>query len=145
MVSVTSECKHILLYIQVIRVKEGERISYERNSQIFTAPSDIDVAVVDFGYVDVYRNQHGAESAGEVHINNSPEPNVGRVCMDMNMVDVTGIDEVREGDEVVLFGGEGQSLDTFAGGMWRCEVIAKLHERVNRVIHTNSFGKVDCI
>ena len=43
--------------------------------------------------------------SGVVHLRGYPVPNVGRVCMDMSMYDVTGVPGVREGDEVVMFGG----------------------------------------
>jgi len=124
---------------QVSRVKEGGRVSYKRNGEIFTAPHDMDVAVVDFGYVDVYRYQLGAQSVGNLNVNCSSVPCVGRVCMDMTMIDVTNV-RVQEGDEVTIFGGEGQSLKDFSGGMARGEVIAKIHERVQRVLYASSLS-----
>ena len=90
---------------QITQIKTGDRVSYKRNGEIFTASGVMDVAVADYGYVDVLRQQQGARSAGVVHIRGSPVPNVGRVCMDMSMYDVTGVPGVREGDEVVMFGG----------------------------------------
>jgi alanine racemase len=60
-------------------------------------------------------------------------PIIGNVCMDMLMIDVTGID-CKEGDEVILFG-EGQSADQFASyaGTISYELLTGIAARVKRL------------
>ena len=61
---------------------------------------------------------------------------LGRVCMDQMMVDVTGLDDVKEGDEAVVFGGPGaDSLNDVANkvGSIPYEIMCGLALRVPRV------------
>jgi len=79
------------------------------------------IATLPVGYADGYRRILG--NRGEVLINGKRAPVVGVVCMDQCMVDVNGIEDVRVGDPVVLFGTQDQntiSLDEIAA--W-CETI----------------------
>ncbi len=63
------------------------------------------VATVSAGYADGYpRAQSGI---GRVIINGTYAPILGRVCMDQFMIDVTNVPDVKVGDEVTLFGREG--------------------------------------
>ena len=49
---------------QITQIETGDRVSYKRNGEIFTASGVMDVAVADYGYVDVLRQQEGVRSAG---------------------------------------------------------------------------------
>ena len=61
-------------------------------------------------------------------------PVVGTVCMDMTMVDVTDVEGVREGDEVIIFGKElpVQQLAQWAGTI-PYEIMTAISQRVKRV------------
>ena len=61
-------------------------------------------------------------------------PIVGRVCMDSCMIDVTDI-PCKEGDEVVIFGGEGGSVEEMAAllGTIPYEVMTSISARVKRI------------
>ena len=57
------------------------------------------------GYADGYSRRFG-NGIGKMWLKGKLAPVVGTVCMDMTMIDVTGIGNVKEGDEVIVFGKE---------------------------------------
>jgi alanine racemase len=63
---------------------------------------DARVATIRIGYGDGLSRQFGNRK-GKVLINGAYAPIIGNVCMDLCMVDVTGI-EAKEGDSVIIFG-----------------------------------------
>ncbi len=79
----------------------GDRIGY---SGIFTCERDMKIAVVAAGYADGYP-RHKIDTA-QVEIGGELCDVVGRVSMDMITVDVSAVDEIGVGDEVILFGAE---------------------------------------
>ena len=87
------------------------------------------IAVLTVGYADGFRRQ--LSNRGVALVRGRRAPVVGRVCMDMTMVDVTGIDGVQPGDEVVLIGRQG------------AEAIGA--EEVARMMETNSYETVATI
>lgn len=85
-------------------VASGTPISYSRQA---VASGPMTLAVVTAGDADGYfRN---LTNLGRVRIGGHVCSVVGRVCMDMFMVDVTGLSPVSPGDEVLLMGGEGDA------------------------------------
>lgn len=121
---------------QVAQVKEiptGEGISYGA-TYITTAPTRI--AVLPVGYADGFRR--APANWGEVLVRGQRAPLLGRVCMDQCMIDVTNIPGVRQGDEVVLIGRQGDdelTADEVARklGTISYEVTAELLARVPRI------------
>ena len=89
--------------VHVKTVSAGETIGYGRT---FTAERDMRVATVAVGYGDGYHR--AASNRGAMLIHGRRAPIVGRICMDQTMVDVTGIDGVGVGDDVVLLGSQGE-------------------------------------
>ena len=87
--------------VQVHDLKEGRSISY---GLTFTAPQDMRVAVVAAGYADGY--SRGMSNTGFMLVNGHRAPIVGRVCMQMTAIDVTGLSGVENGTRVTLLGGE---------------------------------------
>ena len=83
----------------VKQVPQGAQVSYGRT---YTAPVPRTLATVPIGYADGYRRTHSNRASMLVH--GQPAPVVGTVCMDQLMLDVTGIPDVRAGDEVTVFG-----------------------------------------
>ncbi|MEI9910361.1 MAG: alanine racemase C-terminal domain-containing protein [Bacteroidota bacterium] len=71
---------------------------------------------------------------GKMWLKGKLVPVIGSVCMDMTMIDVTGIENVREGDEVVIFGKElpVQQLSEWAGTI-PYEIMTTISQRVKRV------------
>ncbi len=94
------ECMSLRSYIaNILEVNEGEGISYDHT---FIAKKTMKVATVNIGYSDgVFRN---LSNKGEVIINDERRKIVGRVCMNMFVVDITGMKNVAVEDEVILFG-----------------------------------------
>ncbi len=88
--------------VQLRSMPVGTPISYGRTF-VTTRPSRI--AVLPIGYADGYDRL--LSNNAEVLIGGEPCPVVGRVCMDMTMVDVTAVPGVAIGDEVVLIGSQG--------------------------------------
>ncbi len=89
--------------IQVKKVKKGSKISY---GGTYTAPHDIMVAVIACGYADGL--DRAFSNKGHVLINGKKAPIRGRVCMNITMVEVTGIPKVHAGTKVTLIGKDGE-------------------------------------
>ncbi|MEJ8816817.1 bifunctional UDP-N-acetylmuramoyl-tripeptide:D-alanyl-D-alanine ligase/alanine racemase [Lacibacter sp. H407] len=85
---------------QIKILQPGETVGYNRKG-IINRPSKI--ATVRIGYADGYpRNL--SNGIGYMLANGQKAPVIGTICMDMTMLDVTDIPNVREGDEVIVFG-----------------------------------------
>jgi alanine racemase len=94
----------------IVSVKEiaaGQSVGYGRT---FTATVPTKVATVPVGYADGY--PRALSNKGFVIINGQKAPIIGNVCMDMFMVDITGL-EANDGDEVILLG-DGVDANTLA-------------------------------
>ncbi len=115
----------------VKRVKAGDQISYGRT---YTAERDITVATLPIGYADGYMR---AFSGANAVVGGKLAKNVGRICMDQMMLNVTGLD-VKVGDTVTLFGTDGGctvSADELAAraGTINYEIVCLLSKRITRV------------
>ena len=82
----------------------GSNISY---GCTYTTPRPTPAALVPVGYGDGYHRI--LSNRGQVLIHGQRVPIVGRVCMDQFVVDVSDIPDVRQDDEVVLFGRQGEA------------------------------------
>jgi alanine racemase len=89
--------------LQVKNLPAGTGISY---GHTFQTQQQTSIAVLPVGYEDGYLRS--LSNRGQVLIRGHRVPVRGRVCMDMCMVDVTGLAGVTAGDEVVLLGRQGQ-------------------------------------
>jgi alanine racemase len=118
---------------QVKDVPAGSSISYGRT---FVAPHDMRIATIPIGYADGLARP--LSNCGQVLIAASRVPIVGRVCMDMTMVDVSSLPDVRLGDEAVLIGRQGDdeiTADEVAdlSGTISYEVLCRIGPRVPRL------------
>ena len=116
--------------VQIKSLLPNESVGYGRT---FTSNQEMKIAVLPIGYADGFRRSL-SNGKGKVFINGKACPVVGRVCMDMTMVDITNLD-VKEGDEAVIFN-EDHSIIDFASD---CETIAyevltNIPQRVKRII-----------
>jgi alanine racemase len=84
---------------QLRLIHPGETVSYNRT---FMATRPTRIAILPIGYSDGLNRQ--LSNRGHVLVRERRAPIVGRVCMDMVMIDVTMIPSVAVGDEVVLIG-----------------------------------------
>ncbi len=116
---------------QIREVKPGETIGYGRRG---IASSLMKIAVLPIGYADGF-NRHLGNGNGNVVINGFKVPVTGSVCMDMCMVDVSGI-EANEGDKAIVFGEE-LPVSEVAGYLQTIpyEVLTSVGQRVKRVYY----------
>ena len=114
---------------QVKVVPPGTPISYGRT---FITRRKTTVATLPVGYGDGYNRL--LSNRGEVLIKGHRAPVIGTVCMDMCMVDASGVEDIRPGDEVILFG-EGLPAEEVATkiGTIVHEVICSVNKRVPRL------------
>ncbi len=111
----------------------GSSVSYGRT---YTTTRPTPVALIPIGYGDGYHRLHS--NRGCVLIRGQRAPIIGRVCMDQFVVDVTGIKGVRQDDEVILIGAQGnERLSAEEVSQWaetiNYEVTTSLLPRVPRV------------
>lgn len=131
------------LKVRITHVKDieaGQSVSYGRK---FIAEKKSRIASMPIGYADGYTRMLSGKA--EALVKGIRVPVVGRICMDQCMIDVTGIEDVKVGDEVVLFGKQGdgfihidelaEKLDTI-----NYEIVCMISKRVPRVYIKN--GKI---
>ena len=114
-------------------VSSGSGISYGRT---FITRTQSSIATLPIGYADGYNRL--LSNCGSVLIRGKKAPVVGSVCMDMIMVDVTDVPNVKVGDEAILIGRQGDceiTADDIAEkiGTISYEVFCNVSRRVPRV------------
>jgi len=115
---------------QIKTVIPGVSVGYNRMGQVAT-PSRI--GTISIGYADGYFRRF-SNGVGQVWVHGRLAPVVGNVCMDMTMIDLTGIPEAEEGDTVEVFGSHLLISDfALAGGTIVYEALTSVSSRVKRV------------
>ena len=114
---------------QIKEIRAGESIGYSRKG---LAKKDITIATIAIGYADGFSRKL-SNGKGVVLVNGKEAPVVGNVCMDMTMIDITGI-SAEEGDEVIIFGKE-RPISVLASeiGTIPYEILTNVSERVKRI------------
>lgn len=117
---------------QIQTVRQGETVGYGRT---WTALRDSRLAVLPMGYSDGYPRCLG--NRARVLVRGCPVPVVGRVCMNITLVDVSDVPDVCVGEEVVLIGKQGEAEITVEelaehAGTISYEFLARLAPHVNR-------------
>ncbi|MDD2792726.1 MAG: bifunctional UDP-N-acetylmuramoyl-tripeptide:D-alanyl-D-alanine ligase/alanine racemase [Sediminibacterium sp.] len=117
---------------QVRQIKSGTTVGYGRKG-VVTRNSTI--ATVRIGYADGYNRQLG-NGIGQMYVNGHRAPVIGNICMDMTMLDVTDVPEVKAGDIVEVFGSNipVQELAE-ATGTIAYEIMTSVSQRVKRVYY----------
>ena len=134
---ISKEFKPVMSFKSVISmvktVYAGETVSYGKT---YTFQKNTKVATVTAGYADGVLRL--LSNKGRVLINGKYANIVGRICMDQFCVDVTDIENVKEGDTVTLFG-EGLPVEEFAAyaETINYEVVCGLSKRVPRIYIKN--------
>ena len=116
---------------QIRSIKPGESVGYGRR---FIAEKPTKIATIPIGYADGISRLWG-NSVGFVTINNQKATIVGSICMDMLMVDVTGI-SCNEGDSVIIFG-KSPSVNFIAEKTHTIpyEILTSISQRVKRIFY----------
>jgi alanine racemase len=115
---------------QIKKLKAGETVSYNRRGIV---KEDATIATVRIGYADGYSRRFG-NGVGKMWVKGKLVPVIGTVCMDMTMIDVTAVANVKEGDDVIVFGKElpvqkmASWIDTIP-----YEIMTTISQRVKRV------------
>ena len=114
---------------QIKHIPAGETIGYNRTWRL---RRDTQVAIIPIGYADGYPREL-SNGHGTVLVQGQKVPVIGKICMDMCMLDITGL-RVHEGDEVIVYG-EGNTVSEMAeaAGLISYELLTRISQRVPRV------------
>jgi len=114
---------------QIKKIKKGETVGYNRT---FTAPKDMQIAIVPVGYADGFPRRL-SNGVGTMLVQHKHCPIVGKISMDMTTIDVTGLD-VAIGDEVIIYGTE-NSLEMIGSKIEKTsyELLTAISKRVPRI------------
>lgn len=126
--------------VHLKKLPAGRGISYGRT---YVTPEEQTIATIPIGYGDGY--PRGLSNKGYVLIHGQKAPIRGRVCMDQFMVDVSKIENVKDGDEVILIGCQQDKQITVEEladlcGRFNYEFVCDLGKRIPRVFYKE--GKV---
>ncbi len=115
-------------------VKKGTSVSYGKT---FITDKETKIATIPVGYADGY--SRSLSNKGYVVINGKKANIIGRVCMDQMMVDVTDIDNIQVGNEVILFGDKDLTIDDYSKlcNTINYETVCLVGKRVPRVYFEN--------
>ena len=118
--------------LQIKRLEPGDgTIGYGRHGRI--APEGTVIATIPVGYADGL-DRHLSRGKGYFTLNGHRVPTIGNICMDMTMLDITGV-EAHVGDTVTIFGNEptvsdlARILDTIP-----YEILTSVPRRIERII-----------
>ena len=111
-------------------VAAGASVSYGRH---YRAPEPRSIATLPLGYADGFTRLLSGKSAAIVHDRTVPQ--VGRICMDQCMLDVTDVPNAAVGDTAILFGAPPLTTDWVAGklGTINYELVCMVGKRVPRI------------
>lgn len=115
---------------QISLVRDGESVGYSRK---FKTDHPTKIATIPVGYADGIPRLIGNQ-VGNVGIHKTLAPIVGNICMDMMMINVDHIPDVKEGDTVTVFNAK-PTLKEFAGYCKTItyEVLTSISPRVKRI------------
>lgn len=117
--------------LQIKYIKAGETVGYGRKGHF---DHDATIATIRIGYADGLSRQFG-NGVGRVLINGQMVPIVGNICMDLTMIDVTGV-EVKEGDTVTIFGENPSVIDLAKQiGTIPYEILTSISGRVKHIYY----------
>tara|TARA_Y100000310_G_scaffold345829_1_gene470740 strand:- start:15948 stop:17063 length:1116 start_codon:yes stop_codon:yes gene_type:complete len=115
--------------LQVKIISKGTKVGYGCS---YTAPRRLKMAVIAVGYWEGY-DRHLSNN-GEVIVKNKKCPVIGRVCMNLTMIDVSKIKSIKAGDEVELVGKK-NTADEMADKLRTInyEVVTRINSELERV------------
>ena len=123
--------KSLISNIKTLPKETG--ISY---GHLFTTEKESKIATVPIGYADGYTRM--LTGKGDAYVGDRRVPIAGKICMDQLMLDITGLDDIKIGEEVVFFGvgnPDYPSVDEVAKklGTINYEIICMMGRRLPRV------------
>lgn len=93
--------------VSIMELDAGESISYGR---IYRTEKPEKIAVLSVGYADGYNRAYS--NRANLILGGKIVPECGKVCMDFAMANITGIDDIKVGDDAVLLGENGDKCIT---------------------------------
>lgn len=120
--------------VNIKEVHEGETVGYGLEE---LAKEDGKIAALPIGYADGLPREL-SYGKGFVLVKGSKVPITGRICMDQTLIDVKGIEGLKEGDEVIIIGKEGEHEITACdlakqAGTISNEILSRLGSRLKRI------------
>lgn len=122
------------IIVQIKTIEKGESVGYGRT---WISKRRSKIAIVPIGYSDGFDRKFS--NIGRVIVRGIYSPIVGRVAMNMIMIDVTDINKIKEEDKVVIMGKMGKahvSVDELAEkiGTINYEVVSRINPMMPRII-----------
>ena len=118
---------------QIKNISKGSTVGYSRCG---LAINDMTIATIAIGYADGYSTTLGNGNF-YVYINGHLANTIGKICMDMTMIDITGIPAIA-GDEVVIFGKDLPIEQiALACNTTPYEILARIGDRVKKIYYTS--------
>lgn len=134
------ELKPVMKWITEVaivkRISAGQFIGY---GCTYKALRDMNIAVLPVGYYEGYPRM--ASNRGHVLIEGEQCPIVGRICMNMMMVDISHLREISVGTEVTLLGKDGdETIEATAIGDWaetiHYEIVTQLNPNIPKILRS---------
>ncbi len=123
----------LTLKAKVSHVKELHKDMYISYGKTFKTNKKTIVATLPIGYGDGY--PRALSENAKVIVNGKFASILGRICMDQCMIDVTDIENIKTGDEVIILGGEGDMAEAL--GTINYEILCRIKSRIPRVYIKN--------
>lgn len=119
---------------QIKNIPPQATVGYART---YSAKSQMQIAILPVGYWDGF--DRGFSNKGVVLIKNKRAPVVGNICMNICMVDVTGMKGLKAGDEAVLLGRQGREVITAEelaalAGTINYEIVTRINPLIPRIV-----------
>lgn len=120
--------KSVITYVK--EIEPGRGVSYGIE---YIADGRAKIATVPIGYADGYLRMLAGKA--KIEVNGRLFPIAGRICMDQCMLDVTSVNNIKRGDEALIFGNGAVTVDDVAGwiGTINYEVTCMISRRIPRV------------
>ncbi len=114
----------------VKEVEPGRGVSYGKE---YITDKVTKIATVPIGYADGYLRKIAGK--GKMLVHGVKAPIIGRICMDQCMIDVTEVHNIERGDEAIIFGREGITIDDLANWLdtINYEVSCVIGKRIPRI------------
>lgn len=121
--------------VNIKDVRKGETVGYGLEE---IAKEDRKIAALSIGYADGLPRELSF-GKGYVLLKGQKAPVIGRICMDQTLIDVKGIEGLKEGDEVIIIGQDRENKITACdlakqAGTISNEILSRLGSRLSRII-----------
>ncbi len=122
---------------RITHIKEicdNRGVSYGKS---YITNGDTKIATIPVGYADGYARMLGGKA--KILVNDEPRNVIGAICMDQCMIDVTNVNNIATGDEVIIFGSKTVTADTLASWMntINYEIVCMISKRIPRIFSKN--------